>query len=222
MCGPLCFVESVHHSCIKANGGPTAAPQPNREKEAIVNTASDTQIGRSQTQNSGQFRKGQGGRPKGAKNKKTLARAAAIEDAKARVAVARTIKCDAAYDAKITPKEVLLQTMRNAWHDHKGLRAEAILADEVAQQCWEDARALTRGAAECDAVFKARKQAALHTAEHAQKKAREARQAAAASLNLALECATKAAPYEHPRLATATAQSEPVTVILKRFDSPRS
>jgi hypothetical protein len=168
------------------------------------------------------------GRPAGAKNLKTREKSAArnIAVAKARTEVATrkrntvSVAVDPVETAipGISPKDLMLTAMRQAWADHKAKVARAgILDDEAAAQMAE-ALAIPALDGEAPPAHRERIGKALEAVKSVTDAALAARGDARAALTLALECSMKAAPYEHAKLVTTDGkQDTQVTVVIKQF-----
>ena len=145
--------------------------------------------------------RGQKGRPAGAKNKKTVAKervASAVVSTVAAAVVAKPAKGKVKVGARtvarpgITPKDLLLESMRAAWESVDALHRQA-------HQCEMDANTLA-------AVGSAPAPDVQADVDRLRDKATKIREVAALQLEKAEELAVKAAPYEHAKLANLDAK----------------
>ncbi len=188
------------------------------------------------------FKAGQGGRPKGVKNKKTVARQAVIANAMvgaAAVAVAvkanrPTVVADRVPAVKrktltgtlvtrkprdgMSAKDIMVDAMREA---HDAYRDQCIKASEVMERADSmtiQALAIPKKDSETASEHKVRIGEALDVAAKVREQATSIRSEAMASLSLCLDTAHKVAPYDHAKLQTSTIQGEMVlNVTLAKF-----
>ncbi len=177
------------------------------------------------------FKKGQPGGPGRPKSEKTLKKealaktvTAAKAEAKAAVEVARVSsgqsKDKAAPKAGkgITPVDLMLDAMREAWSVYKTGGIEVAAIRDRGLELIDEANHLTPTEGEADAAFKRRKAEALAAGHEVLEQAAKRFDRASADLNRALECAKAAAPYTSAKLQTSTIQGEmELTVNLKQY-----
>jgi hypothetical protein len=144
------------------------------------------------------------GRPKGSKNKRKVKSAvsqAVVSGALALASTGAAVKGDAPTEAPegISPRDLLLATMRMAW--------------EAAHAKSRDAESFERLAAESDDPA---------TAEGLREKATTLRMEAGRHVALAQQAAKDVAPYEHPRLQTVDANvTGGLVVEIKQYTIPK-
>jgi hypothetical protein len=178
-----------------------------------------------------------GGRKKGTKNLKTqekvariggaIASASTAVAALAKVVPAKTTRKSAAIatpDAVevaipgISPKDLMLTAMRISWAKHKEQAEKAGILEDTAGAQMKAALDLPALENEKSADHKARIARELDTAKEVLKLAQEARAEAKSLLQTALDCSTRAAPYEHAKLVTTDGkQDTQVTVVIQQF-----
>jgi hypothetical protein len=162
-----------------------------------------------------------GGRKKGTPNLKTKEKARAVAGASVAVAAAMAAPGSIPFNAEITPKEVMLNKMRKAYHESEVAEVRAVLAHEIAQAEMEQAKSMTPADGEDPAAFRERKTLALETAKKALETAALARMAETSATALALQCAKDAAPYEHPRQQAVTVGGDlNLTIVRQKFERP--
>ncbi len=156
------------------------------------------------------FAPGEGGRPKGARNKSTVARERVVADAVALV--------NPVVDADLKPKDVLLTAMRESWAAHKAAQRVASSMKGEVDLARRSAMDMVPLDGEAQKDFEARRDAALKAVKVKADAAHDLRTAASEALQVALDCAHKAAPYEHPKLQTNTVQGDmSLNVTIKQF-----
>lgn len=178
-----------------------------------------------------------GGRKKGTKNVKTQEKAARIGGAiasastavaaLAKVVPAKTTRKTADGKAAvavevaipgISPKDLMLTAMRMAWTAHKAKAEEAGILEDTAGAAMKAALDLPALEDEKSADHKARIARDLDTAKEVLKLAQQARADSKAMLQTALDCSTRAAPYEHAKLVTTDGkQDTQITVVIQQF-----
>lgn len=177
------------------------------------------------------FVKGGPGGPGRKKSPKTLkkekvARSASATKAEAKAAeeVARLNagKTKVKGAAKISPKDLMLEGMREAWAAYKagGLQVQAIR--DRALEMIDDAQHLTPTEGETDPALRARKAEAKEAGNKLLEESVKAMDRVGADLTRAFEFAKAAAPYEHAKLQTSTIQGEmELTVNIKQYGPPK-
>lgn len=180
------------------------------------------------------FEKGKApGRPKGAKNLKTKAKEAALSGALILASstgrAAAKIRRDLSKPVMdkdgiemappgIDAKNLFLAVMREAWAEKaaKGERA-GILEDE-ADRLQAEALALPAEENEKPVDHKARIAVQLEAAKQVRDQCKATRDEARFALNLAMDAATRVAPYEHPKLQNQIGNADTtINVILAKF-----
>lgn len=171
------------------------------------------------------FKKGQGGRPKGVKNKKTLDKeqvaanvmaGAAVQLAAAANSPAAKVKALPRPKVKgvevapegISAKDLMLAAMREAWDRHKAASLRASEIEETALGMLRDAAELPIKDNEQPAAHRLRIAEAVEAANKVREQAAGIRIDSGAALALALDTAHKVAPFDHAKLQTQTVQGD--------------
>jgi hypothetical protein len=146
-----------------------------------------------------------------------LAKVAPAKTTRKSAAIAPNVATEVAIPG-ISPKDLMLTAMRMAWSAHKVKAEEAGILEDTAGAAMKAALALPALANEKSDDHKARISRELDTAQEVLKLAQAARAESKAMLQTALDCSTRAAPYEHAKLVTTDGkQDTQITVVIKQF-----